>query len=189
MRVIYIYKITNKINGKVYIGQTIRPIKKRFNRHILDAVNNILDTHFARAIRKYGKENFQLDLIDTAKSQEELNKKEYYWIKYYNSVKCGYNETNAIYKCGGNTYSQKTESEMRIIKREISKAKMGKKNPMAKQIKRINVVTGEEDIFDTIIACAKACGIKKGKTSVMERLSGKRKKPLNGKWIFEYYNK
>lgn len=189
MRVIYIYKITNKTNGKVYIGQTIRPIEKRFNRHISDAVNNILDTHFARAIRKYGKENFQLDLIDTAKSQEELNKKEYYWIKYYNSVKCGYNETNAIYKCGGDTYSQKTESEMRIIKREISKAKMGKKNPMAKQIKRINVVTGEEDIFDTIIACAKACGIKKGKTSVTERLSGKRKSPLKGKWIFEYYNK
>ena len=47
-----IYKITNKINGKVYIGQTIRPVEYRFNRHMNDALNNILDTHFARAIRK-----------------------------------------------------------------------------------------------------------------------------------------
>ena len=38
-----IYKITNKINGKVYIGQTIRPVEYRFNRHMNDALNNILD--------------------------------------------------------------------------------------------------------------------------------------------------
>ena len=47
-----IYKISNNVNNKVYIGQTIRPINKRFNRHINDAVNNKLNTHFARAIRK-----------------------------------------------------------------------------------------------------------------------------------------
>ena len=45
-----IYKITNKINGKVYIGQTIRPVEYRFNRHMNDALNNILDTHFAITI-------------------------------------------------------------------------------------------------------------------------------------------
>ena len=54
----WIYKITNIQNNKVYIGQTIRPVKDRFNRHINDALNNIIDTHFARAIRKHGKENF-----------------------------------------------------------------------------------------------------------------------------------
>ena len=59
----YIYKITNKVNGKVYIGQSIRPIEQRFQRHINDAVNNILDTHFARAIRKYGKRIFILNLL------------------------------------------------------------------------------------------------------------------------------
>ena len=55
----WIYKITNIQNNKVYIGQTIRPIEQRFNRHINDALNNVLDTHFARAIRYYGKENFR----------------------------------------------------------------------------------------------------------------------------------
>ena len=72
----WIYKITNIQNNKVYIGQTIRPVKDRFNRHINDALNNIIDTHFARAIRKYGKENFQIEIIDTAQNQNELNEKE-----------------------------------------------------------------------------------------------------------------
>ena len=85
----WIYKITNIQNNKVYIGQTIRPIKDRLNRHINDALHNILDTHFARAIRKYGKESFIIEEIDTASSQEELNQKEQYWIRYYDSVNTG----------------------------------------------------------------------------------------------------
>ena len=72
----WIYKITNIQNNKVYIGQTIRPVKNRFNRHINDAMNNTLNTHFARAIRKYGKENFIIEIIDEAKNQDELNLKE-----------------------------------------------------------------------------------------------------------------
>lgn len=60
----FVYKIINKENGKVYIGQTIRPIEQRFKRHINDAINNIIDTHFARAIRLYGEGCFMLELID-----------------------------------------------------------------------------------------------------------------------------
>ena len=112
----WIYKITNVQNNKVYIGQTIRPVEQRFHRHINDALNNILDTHFARAIRKYGKESFIIEVIDTANSQEELNQKEQYWIRFYNSVNEGYNETDAISKCGGNTYRSKTDEEMNIMK-------------------------------------------------------------------------
>ena len=155
----WIYKITNIQNNKVYIGQTIRPIEQRFKRHINDALNNILDTHFARAIRKYGKENFIIEQIDTAQTQDELNQKERYWIQYYNSVNEGYNETDAISKCGGNTYQSKTKKEMEVIKEKIRQTKIGSKNPMAKKIKRTNIQTGEIDIFDTVISCAKACGI------------------------------
>ena len=71
----FVYKITNKENNKVYIGQSIRPIEHRFERHINDAINNKLNTHFARAIRKYGADKFYIECIDTASTQEELNKK------------------------------------------------------------------------------------------------------------------
>ena len=74
----FIYKITNTKNNKVYIGQTIRPIQERFKRHKTDALNNILDTHFARAIRYYGEDAFIIEQIDTAETQEELNQKEQY---------------------------------------------------------------------------------------------------------------
>ena len=121
----YIYKITNKVNGKVYIGQSIRPIEQRFQRHINDAVNNILDTHFARAIRKYGKENFYIELVETCDNQTELNLREQYWIRKYDSINNGYNETDATSKCGGNTYMSKTESEMKEISEKISKTKFG----------------------------------------------------------------
>ena len=184
----WIYKITNIQNNKVYIGQTIRPIEQRFHRHINDALNNILNTHFARAIRKYGKDSFVIEEIDTAETQEELNKKEQYWIQYYNSVIDGYNETDAISKSGGNTYQSKTEEEMEIIKEKIRQTKLGAKNPMARKLKRINIITGEEEIFDTIISCAQACGIKNGKTSITDRLNGKTKSPFKKTWIFEYYD-
>ena len=184
----WIYKITNIQNNKVYIGQTIRPVQERFNRHLNDALHNVIDTHFARAIRKYGKDSFSWEIIDTANTQEELTIKERYWIQYYNSVKEGYNETDAISKCGGNTYQSKTEKEMEAIKEKIRQTKIGMKNPMAKRIKRTNIITGEIDIFDTVISCAQACGIKNGKTSISTRLNGQTKSPYKKQWIFEYYD-
>ena len=184
----WIYKITNIQNNKVYIGQTIRPVQDRLHRHINDALNNILNTHFARAIRKYGKDSFKIEIIDTAQTQDELNEKEQYWIRFYDSVKNGYNETDAICKSGGNTYQSKTEEEMEEIKEKIRQTKMGSKNPMARKIKRTNINTGEVEIFDTIISCAQACGIKNGKTSITTRLNGQIKSPYKNTWNFEYYN-
>ena len=77
---------------------------------------------------------------------------------------------------------------MEVIKEKIRQTKLGAKNPMAKKIKRINVITNEIDIFDTIISCARACGIKNGKTSITTRLNGQIKSPYKNTWIFEYYN-
>lgn len=102
----WIYKITNIHNNKIYIGQTIRPVQERINRHFNDALNNIIDTHFARAIRKWGKCSFVYEIIDTAESQEELNLKEQNYIRLFHATdsRYGYNETDALSKCGGNTY-------------------------------------------------------------------------------------
>lgn len=149
----YIYKITNKENGKVYIGQSIRPVEYRFKRHISDAINNIIDTHFSRAIRKYGESCFVCEVIDTAKTQQELNEKEQLWINFYNSVNDGYNETNAMYKCGGNTYMSKSQDEMKSITEKIRNSKLGDKNPQSKKIKIKNEETGEELFFNTVNEC------------------------------------
>ena len=150
---IFIYKITNILNNKVYIGQSVRPIEQRFKRHINDAVNNNLDTHLARAIRKYGVDKFIVKQIDSALSQEELNRKEQYWIQFYDSVHTGYNETDAIYKCGGNTYQSKTAKEMDSIKSKLRKTKISDNNPNAKGIKCLNIKTNEELFFSTINEC------------------------------------
>jgi len=153
----FIYKITNNINRKVYIGQTIRPIDQRFNRHINDAINNILDTHLCRAIRKYGQNNFSIEVIDSASTQEELTSKESYWEKYYKSTDpaYGYNEVSVEFKSGGNTYQSKSLEEMAIIKEKLKISKSGSNNPNARKIKCKNIETGEELFFDTLIDCQK----------------------------------
>lgn len=117
-----------------------------------------------------------------------MNQKEQYWIRYYDSVNNGYNETDAITKCGGNTYKSKSKEELQQIGEKIRQTKLGGKNPMARKIKRINIITNEIDIFDTVISCAKACGIQKGKTSITTRLNGQIKSPFKKTWNFEYYD-
>lgn len=142
-----IYKITNIKNNKIYIGQTINSLETRFNRHKNDALNNIIDTHFARAIRYYGPESFVAEIIDTAESEDELTKKEKYWINYYNSINEGYNETDAEYKSGGNTYKNKTKEEMTLISQKLRESKLGEKNPNHTLVKCKNINTNEEYHF------------------------------------------
>ena len=83
-----IYKITNLVNGKVYIGQTKGSIEKRWKEHCR---KNSFCSKLRRAIQKYGKNNFSIEQIDHAHNQEELDSKEIFWIKKYNSTEIGYN--------------------------------------------------------------------------------------------------
>ena len=89
----FIYKITNTINGKSYIGQTIQNVKERFYQHCATkcskAVSNMA---IHRAIKKYGKSNFTVEVIEEIDSAN-LNDRERYWIKYYNSYNNRYNST------------------------------------------------------------------------------------------------
>lgn len=85
----YIYKITNKINGKIYIGRTKKDILVRFNEHCLAASNLTIDVHnllvIQQAIRKYGKENFTLELVFECETFEEYETKEQEFIECYSS--------------------------------------------------------------------------------------------------------
>lgn len=89
----YIYKITNTLNNKVYIGQTIKTIEKRFQQH----KNNSNKSYFSqivlyKAFNKYGIENFVCEEIEQVENNL-LDEREKYWIEYYNSFFNGYNST------------------------------------------------------------------------------------------------
>lgn len=86
-----IYKATNIVNGKVYIGQTIKTLEERREGHIESARKPVFRFH--KAIARYGIENFKWEVIDTANNIDELNQKEGYWIEHYNSYRTGYNDT------------------------------------------------------------------------------------------------
>jgi group I intron endonuclease len=106
-----IYKATNIITGKVYIGQTKENINLRINHHI-GSMKRGSKTYFHNALRKYGKENFLWEIIDIANNRNELNLKECFWIKEYNSFnsKFGYNMT-----FGGNQYELTEEARKKMI--------------------------------------------------------------------------
>ena len=89
----FIYKITNKINGKSYIGQTIQNVKERFYQHCATKCSQaILNMVIHKAITKYGKSNFTIEVIEEVESTN-LNDRERYWIRYYDSYNNGYNST------------------------------------------------------------------------------------------------
>lgn len=183
----YIYKITNIVNNKVYIGQTIQNVQKRFRRHINDAVSNKLNTHFCNAVRKYGKENFIIEAIDNAQTQAELNKKEQYYIEKYNSTNSdyGYNESADRFKCGGNTYYSKSDIEMDIIKEKIRHSKIGAKNPNTKSVKCLNIKTNQELFFDTVGDCQIYFG-ENTHRFITTRVTEKTKSPYKGEWLISY---
>ena len=181
----YIYKITNLINGKVYIGQTVKSLQRRFNRHINDALHG-LDTHFAKAIRKYGKDNFEIKLLDdSAQTQEELNQLENYYIHKYNTLENGYNETDSLARSGGNTYAGRTKKQMMETRKKLSESKKGGKNPRATKVKCKNIKTGQELIFDSFTECTKYFQ-EKSHSFVSRRCTGKTKCAYKGEWIFAY---
>lgn len=83
-----IYKITNKINGKEYVGQSINP-KHRFLAHCSRAKNDSDNSPIHSAIKKYGKENFDLEILEWT---EDYNQREKDLIQLYNTLSPnGYN--------------------------------------------------------------------------------------------------
>lgn len=110
-----IYKIQNKINGKIYIGQTVLSVEKRIRNH-LQLING-RRSYLGKSIIKYGILNFDVSIVDKASSKEELFEKEKYWIKSFNCrYPFGYNLTE-----GG-------EGTLGFAHLEETKIKIGKAN-------------------------------------------------------------
>ncbi len=111
-----IYRASNKANGKVYIGQTTLSLRKRMQTHM--SAQKARDTYFKSSLKKYGIDGFVWEEIDSADTQEELNRKECYWIQFHDSTdrRKGYN-TNP----GGRNYGRMPD----CVRQKISKTRMG----------------------------------------------------------------
>ena len=107
-----IYKVTNLINKKIYIGQTIDIVQRKRN-HKSDSYNiNSQGYNYAlhKAIRKYGWNNFYWEILEEISNDDPsiMNEREIYYITLYKSYKKGYNET---FGGGGHKRDKKTFKE------------------------------------------------------------------------------
>jgi hypothetical protein len=139
------------------------------------------DTKFYRAVRKYGVENFQIELLDTANSREELNDKEEFWILKLNAICDGYN--TALGRIGGDTLSK--NPNLSQIKDKIRQSKMGGKNPNATKVIAVNLENGERVKYDSVIECQNDLNIPRHDI-ITRRCDGKIKKRYNKIYMFEY---
>ena len=108
-----VYKTTNLINGKIYIGQD-----SKNNPDYLGS-----GTIIKRAIKKYGKENFKKEILEICTTKQEMDEKEKFWIKKLNSIKNGYNISEGGDGCLGCKQSDETKQKRR-------EKNIGEKNPM-----------------------------------------------------------
>lgn len=74
----HIYKITNKVNGKFYVGKTIKSLSTRFYNHCYSAIKRNSTTYLHRAIRKYGKDSFVIEEVEIC--ENDLGDREMFWI-------------------------------------------------------------------------------------------------------------
>lgn len=202
----YIYKITNKINQKSYIGKTLGTIKGRFIEHIRDSRKERCEQRpLYLAMNKYGVENFSIEEIEQC-SHEIVSDREKYWIEYYGTFKNGYNATvggdgkayidyDLVVKTYNETKSQietalllniHEDSVHSILKEkeiEILPSSEVNKNKNSKQVGQYDLENNLINVFPSINeASRKVEGSLKG--GISNVCNGKRKTHNGFKWKF-----
>lgn len=128
----FVYKITNITNGKIYVGQTTKSIKTRWRVHVYQAMRANYQTPLHRSIRKNGEANFAMETLATASSFEELTKLETEFILKLDACNpnVGYNlkrEGNSNAGENNPMYGKKRPDLVAYVK---ANPKFGEKNPM-----------------------------------------------------------
>lgn len=120
-----IYKHTFKATGKSYIGKTSHTIEQRLYKHLYSA-NNDSETHFHRAIRKYGIDDITSVIIEDNIPEELIDEREIFWIANDNTFgDSGYNMTEG--GDGGNTRKNMSDTEKLIYSKKISDSNKGRR--------------------------------------------------------------
>jgi len=168
----FIYRLTNIKNNKIYIGlTTTKSVQYRFLKHCSEAKCTNKNSYILNAIRKYGRDSFKIEQIDTASSLEELKNKEIFYIKKYNSTirSIGYNLTEGGEGNKGLKMSDRTKDKIRI-------KRLGLKDSKETKIKKSQSAKLRNHTIGT-----NNCKVYNLKTS--KKIS---KYDLNGNFIEEY---
>lgn len=115
-----IYKTTNQLNGKIYVGQDSKNDDTYYGS----------GKYFKRALKKYGKENFKKEILEYCSTKKELDEREVFWITNLNSIEDGYNFATGGQ--GGNLGSLVAEKKSESLKeyhKNNPEHQTGKKNP------------------------------------------------------------
>lgn len=176
-----IYIIKNKINDKVYVGQTIQSLQERLKKHMSQLNDN---TIFHRAMLEIGVGNFWIELIEEVEDKI-ANEREFYWIKYYYKQGKAYNEKISLGKCGGDTLTNHFNIEE--ISQKLSASKQKSKNPNSVPIIAYNVKNGAKILYWSFKECQEALNIPRHDI-IGRRCRGKITKPYNEEWMFKYVN-
>lgn len=118
----YVYKITNLVNEKIYIGVTTCTIKKRWKEHRHNSIRNKKRNHLSLAIKKYGIDNFKIESIKKCYSYNQLYRSEVFFIKSLNSN----DRTKGYNNSTGGERSAKGAKHSDETKRRLSEMQKGK---------------------------------------------------------------
>jgi group I intron endonuclease len=210
----YIYKITNKINGKIYIGKTLNNIESRFKEHVKDSKKESEQNRpLYRAFNKYGIENFDISLLEETSNPNEREK--FYIQKlltYVGFENC--NGYNATLGGDGTSYAFSTAEEIatlvELYNQKISTTEIAAKlnrdaftvqsklrelgfdlsrgrvgrKPVYQLDKKTEEVIKE---FESVEAAALELGDRQYKSHIFQVCSGKRKSAYGFKWKYREY--
>lgn len=128
-----IYRVYTTFNNACYIGQA-KDIYRRFNSHHIhdykNKNNSCYNTKFYSALRKYGLDAFEIEILELCPT-EELDKKEIFYINKYDSFHHGYNSTLGGQNWSENIHSEEIEQKKKET-RELNQSLKGESHPRAK---------------------------------------------------------
>ena len=168
-----IYKITNKLDGKIYVGKTARTLEIRMKEHLRHN-----ETYIERALKKYGIEAFEVSVIEECDSEEKLNEREMYWIalldcRYPN----GYNMSEGSEGSLGHTVPESMRQKLSAMRsgkklslenrQNIGRGCKGKRHSektkailsSVQKQKHAVICVESRKIFDSITAAAKSINV------------------------------
>lgn len=206
----YIYKITNQINGKVYIGKTVGTIETRWREHKHEASKERNRSRpIYRALNKYGLENFTVEEIEQC-DISILDKREQYWIRYYRSyvgwddcngynatiggdgrVLCDYDLVYSLWKKGYiiKEISQQTGYDIKTVRTILNERGVAKEEraerankSLQKRCGKVDLITGE--ILAIYNSTREAEAENRNTKHIADVCNGKRKTCKGYRWIY-----